>query len=77
MALAFVINHPAVTAAIIGPRTREHLDSQVGAVDVRLTEEVLDRIDEIVPPGTNFTPADAGYQPPALTQAWRRRRSHP
>jgi aryl-alcohol dehydrogenase-like predicted oxidoreductase len=74
MALAFVIKHPAVTAAIIGPRTREHLDSQLGAVDVQLTDEMLDRIDEIVPPGTNFTPADAGYQPAALTQAWRRRR---
>jgi aryl-alcohol dehydrogenase-like predicted oxidoreductase len=77
MALAFVINHPAVTSAIIGPRTREHLDGQLGAVDVRLTDEVLDRIDEVVPPGTNFTTADAGYQPPAVTEAWRRRRPHP
>jgi aryl-alcohol dehydrogenase-like predicted oxidoreductase len=75
MALAFVINHPAVTAAIIGPRTREHLDSQLGAVDVQLTNEVLDRIDEIVPPGTNFDSADAGYEPPSITCAWRRRRS--
>jgi aryl-alcohol dehydrogenase-like predicted oxidoreductase len=77
MALAFVLNHPAVTSAIIGPRTREHLDGQLGALDVHLTEEVLDRIDEIVPPGTNFSWGDAGYQPPALTESWRRRRSPP
>jgi aryl-alcohol dehydrogenase-like predicted oxidoreductase len=78
MALAFVITHPAVTSAIIGPRTREHLDGQVGALDVRLTDDVLDRIDEIVPPGTNFSWADAGYQPPVLTQpGWRRRPSRP
>ena len=74
LALAFVINHPAVTAAIVGPRTREHLESQLGAVDVQLPDQVLDRIDQIVPPGTNFSPADAGYQSPALAQAWRRRR---
>ena len=75
MALAFVIEHPAVTAAIIGPRTMEHLESQLSAVDVTLTPELLDRIDQIVPPGTNFSRADAGWQPPALASAWRRRRS--
>jgi aryl-alcohol dehydrogenase-like predicted oxidoreductase len=75
LALAFVINHPAVTSAIIGPRTRDHLDSQLGVADVHLTDDVLDRIDEIVPPGTNFSWADAGYQAPAIAQAWRRRRS--
>ena len=75
MALAFVLEHPAVTAAIIGPRTMEHLESQLGAVDVDLSPELLDRIDEIVPPGTNFSRADAGWQPPALASAWRRRRS--
>ncbi len=74
LALAFVINHPMVTSAIIGPRTMEHLESQLGAVDVALTPEVLDRIDEIVPPGTNLNPADAGYQPPALTDPALRRR---
>src|SRR6266704_4210673 len=52
MALAFVIGHPAVTAAIIGPRTMEQLESQLGAVEVQLDAAVLDRIDEIVPPGT-------------------------
>ena len=73
-ALAFVINHPAVTAAIIGPRTREHLDSQLGAADVTLSSDVLDKIDEIVPPGHNFSWVDAGYTPPSVTSAWRRRR---
>ena len=74
MAIAFVIQHPAVTAAIIGPRTAEHLDSQMGAMDVSLTGDILDKIDEIVPPGTNFTWADAGYEPPSIAQSWRRRR---
>jgi aryl-alcohol dehydrogenase-like predicted oxidoreductase len=75
LALAFVLEHPAVTAAIIGPRTREHLDSQLGGVDVQLTDDILDRIDGIVPPGTNFSWADAGYQPPSIATAWRRRRA--
>jgi aryl-alcohol dehydrogenase-like predicted oxidoreductase len=74
MALAFVINHPAVTAAIIGPRTMEHLESQLGAADVVLTPDILDRIDEIVPPGTNLNQADRGYQPPSLADASLRRR---
>ncbi len=75
LALAFVVNHPAVTAAIIGPRTAEHLEDQLGAADVVLGDEVLDRIDEIVRPGTNFSWADAGYVPPAIASAWRRRRA--
>jgi aryl-alcohol dehydrogenase-like predicted oxidoreductase len=74
MAIAFVINHPAVTAAIIGPRTMEQLESQLPAGDVKLSEEVLDRIDAIVPPGTTFTRADAGYTMPALADASLRRR---
>jgi aryl-alcohol dehydrogenase-like predicted oxidoreductase len=74
MALAFVIRHPAVTSAIIGPRTMEHLESQLTAVDVHLTDDVLDRIDEIVPPGVNINPADAGWpQNPWLTPQARRR----
>jgi aryl-alcohol dehydrogenase-like predicted oxidoreductase len=73
MALAFVINHPAVTAAIIGPRTMEQLESQLPAADVTLSADVLDRIDGIVPPGTNLNPADAGWQNPALATAARRR----
>jgi aryl-alcohol dehydrogenase-like predicted oxidoreductase len=73
MALAFVINHPSVTAAIIGPRTMEQLESQLTAVDVTLSHDVLDRIDEIVPPGTNLNPADSGWQNPALAPSARRR----
>ncbi len=56
LALAFVLEHPAVTAAIIGPRTMEQLESQLGAADVQLDARLLDRIDEIVPPGTNCQP---------------------
>jgi aryl-alcohol dehydrogenase-like predicted oxidoreductase len=74
MALAFVLNHPAVTAAIIGPRTEEHLKSQLGAIDVRLDDALLDQIDEIVPPGTNFSYADAGFTPPAVANLALRRR---
>ena len=73
MALAFVINHPAVTAAIIGPRTMEHLESQLGAADVQLDDALLDRIDEIVAPGTTINPTDAGWTNPALAPAARRR----
>jgi aryl-alcohol dehydrogenase-like predicted oxidoreductase len=74
LAIAFVSHHPGVTAPIIGPRTMEQLDSQLGAADVTLTDDILDRIDEIVPPGTTVAPGDAGYQPPSLSDAWRRRR---
>jgi aryl-alcohol dehydrogenase-like predicted oxidoreductase len=73
MALAFVIRHPAVTAAIIGPRTLEQLESQVGAADVQLSDDVLDRIDAIVPPGRTVNPVDMGWSNPALVPAARRR----
>jgi aryl-alcohol dehydrogenase-like predicted oxidoreductase len=73
MALAFVIRHPAVTAAIIGPRTMEHFESQLTAADVTLSDDVLDKIDEIVPPGTNMNTSDAGWQNPALATEARRR----
>jgi aryl-alcohol dehydrogenase-like predicted oxidoreductase len=73
MAIAFVIRHPAVTAAIIGPRTMEHLESQLPALDVALPDEVLDRIDEIVPPGVNVNPTDGGWANPALEKSARRR----
>ena len=73
LALAFVVNHPAVTAAIIGPRTMEQLESQVGAADVTLSSDVLDRIDEIVAPGTNINPVDAGWTNPALAPEALRR----
>jgi aryl-alcohol dehydrogenase-like predicted oxidoreductase len=74
MAVAWVINNPAVTSAIIGPRTMEQLTSQLDAAEIKLDDETLDAIDEIVPPGTNFTWADAGYSPPTIASAWRRRR---
>jgi aryl-alcohol dehydrogenase-like predicted oxidoreductase len=73
LALAFVIRHPAVTSAIIGPRTMDQLESQLGAADVQLADDVLDRIDEIVPPGVNINPADVGYDNPALRPEARRR----
>src|SRR3954469_16714100 len=73
LALAFVINHPAVTAAIIGPRTMEPLEGQLGAAGAKLDDAILDRIDEIVPPGTNVNPADGGWQNPDLEPAARRR----
>jgi aryl-alcohol dehydrogenase-like predicted oxidoreductase len=75
LALAFVLQHPGVTSPIIGPRTTEQLDSQLGAEDVVLTTDILDRIDEIVPPGTNLNPADRGYEPPSLANAALRRRA--
>jgi aryl-alcohol dehydrogenase-like predicted oxidoreductase len=75
MALAFVLQHPAVTSAIIGPRTMEQLEDQLAAHEVDLKDDVLDRIDEIVPPGTNLNATDAGYQSPALTTPALRRRS--
>ncbi|MBB5869024.1 aryl-alcohol dehydrogenase-like predicted oxidoreductase [Allocatelliglobosispora scoriae] len=74
LALAFVLQHPAVTSAIIGPRTLEHLESQLGAVKVTLSPEILDRIDEIVPPGVTLNPADAGYHPLSVRDAAYRRR---
>jgi len=75
MALAFVINHPTVTSAIIGPRTAEHLRGQLGATEIVLGDDLLDAIDENVRPGTNFGWADAGYLPPSIASAWRRRRA--
>ena len=73
LAIAFVLNHPAITAALIGPRTMEQLESQLAAADVVLDDALLDRIDEIVPPGTNLNQVDAGWQNPALEPAARRR----
>jgi aryl-alcohol dehydrogenase-like predicted oxidoreductase len=73
LAIAFVIRHPAVTAAIIGPRTMEQLESQLGAAEITLDEGLLDRIDEIVPPGTNVDPGDTGWDDPELHPSARRR----
>ncbi|WP_344976098.1 aldo/keto reductase [Salinactinospora qingdaonensis] len=73
LAIAFVINHPAVTSAIIGPRTMEQLESQLPAADRTLSTEVLDRIDALVAPGTTINPADNSYGAAELTASARRR----
>jgi len=77
LALGFVLEHPAVTSAIIGPRTLEQLESQLPAADHRLDPAVLDRIDELVAPGTNVNPEDAGWHPSVLADASQRRRPRP
>jgi aryl-alcohol dehydrogenase-like predicted oxidoreductase len=75
MSIGFVTSHPAVTAAIIGPRTMEQLESQLGALERdRLPDELLDGIDAIVPPGTNVNQADTGWDPPWLSDPSLRRR---
>jgi aryl-alcohol dehydrogenase-like predicted oxidoreductase len=73
LAIAFVVNHPGVTSAIIGPRTMEQLDSQLPAADAVLDAAVLDRIDEIVTPGVNLNPADTSYGEHVLQPGLRRR----
>jgi aryl-alcohol dehydrogenase-like predicted oxidoreductase len=78
MSLRFVTSHPAVTAAIIGPRTMEQLESQLPALERPvLPAELLDGIDEIVAPGTNVNQADTGWDPPWLTDPALRRRPAP
>ncbi|MDT0300885.1 aldo/keto reductase [Streptomonospora wellingtoniae] len=74
LAMAFATAHPGVTAAIVGPRTMSHLDDLLSGVDVALTGDILDRIDEIVPPGTDVGTLDQAYVPPALRQPSLRRR---
>ncbi|GAB3259588.1 aldo/keto reductase [Arthrobacter pigmenti] len=74
LAIGFVISHPAVTAAIIGPRTMEQLESQLPAADVSLSDDVLDRIDQIVTPGVTINPADNSYGTAELAPKARRRK---
>jgi aryl-alcohol dehydrogenase-like predicted oxidoreductase len=74
LAMAFAIAHPAVTSAIIGPRTMEQLDDLLAGIDLVVSDEVLDQIDAIVPPGTDVGRLDMAYSPPALHQASLRRR---
>ncbi|WP_420111790.1 aldo/keto reductase [Pseudactinotalea sp.] len=74
LALGFVTAHRAVTTAIIGPRSLEHLDSQLAAADTILSPEILDAIDEIVPPGVDLAPAEKNDTPPALLDPTLRRR---
>jgi aryl-alcohol dehydrogenase-like predicted oxidoreductase len=73
LAIAFVVAHPAVTSAIIGPRTMEQLDSQLPAAGVVFDAALLDRIDAIVRPGVNVNPADTSYGDHVLQPALRRR----
>lgn len=73
LAIAFVINHPGITSAIIGPRTMEQLLSQLPAADVTLTPEILDRIDELVAPGVTVNPDDNSYGAAELAPTARRR----
>ncbi|MEU0035552.1 aldo/keto reductase [Streptomyces sp. NPDC006333] len=74
LAMAFAIAHPGVTAAIVGPRTMSHLDDLLAGTEVALTDDILDRIDEIVPPGTDVGTLDQAYVPEALQQGSLRRR---
>jgi aryl-alcohol dehydrogenase-like predicted oxidoreductase len=74
LAMAFTIAHPGVTSALLGARTEEQLDDLLAGVDVALTDDILDRIDEIVPPGTDVGTLDQAYQPPALLTPGQRRR---
>ena len=74
LAMAFTIAHPGVTSALIGVRTMDHLDGLLTGLDVTLTDDILDRIDEIVPPGTDIGTLDQAYQPPALENPSLRRR---
>ncbi|NEN05048.1 aldo/keto reductase [Diaminobutyricibacter tongyongensis] len=73
LAIAFVINHPGVTSAIVGPRTMEQLESYLPAAELRLPADVLDRIDELVPPGVTLNHDDNSYGAHELTAAARRR----
>ena len=74
LSMAFAIAHPGVTSAIIGPRTMDHLDDLLAGAEITLTDEILDQIDAIVPPGTDVGTLDMAYNPPAIQQSRLRRR---
>jgi aryl-alcohol dehydrogenase-like predicted oxidoreductase len=74
LAMAFAIAHPGVTSAIIGPRTMGQLDDLLAGADITLDDEILDRIDEIAPPGTEAGPNNVAYTPPAVSAVSLRRR---
>lgn len=74
MALAWNVEHPAITCALLGPRTEEQLADLLGAAELRLDSETLDAIDRIVAPGITINPADPGWTPPGLDATMRRRR---
>jgi len=73
MSIAFVLNHPGVTSAIVGPRTMEQLESYLPAAELKVSTEILDRIDDIVAPGVTVNPDDNSYGTHELTPAVRRR----
>lgn len=73
LAIAFVINHPGVTSAIVGPRTMEQLESYLPAAAITLSTDVLDRIDKLVAPGVTVNPDDNSYGAHELTAKARRR----
>ncbi|MGK5170161.1 aldo/keto reductase [Geodermatophilus sp. CPCC 205761] len=73
MSIAFVLRHPGVTSAIVGPRTMAQLESYLPAAGIELSTEVLDRIDELVAPGVTVNPDDNSYGAHELTPAARRR----
>lgn len=77
LATAFAVAHPAVTSAIVGPRTMAHLDDLLAGAEVQLPDDVLDRIDEVVPPGTDTGTLDQAYRPPAVELPALRRRPTP
>ncbi|MCY1142411.1 aldo/keto reductase [Actinoplanes sp. Pm04-4] len=74
LAMAFTVAHPGVTSALIGVRTEQHLDALIDGLDVTLADDVLDRIDEIVPPGADIGQLDQAVQPPPLQDPGLRRR---
>jgi aryl-alcohol dehydrogenase-like predicted oxidoreductase len=74
LAVGFALTHPAISSVIIGPRNEEHLHAYLRAADVQLGESVLDAIDDLVPPGTNFVERDAGAIVPSIEFAELRRR---
>ena len=74
LALGFVTAHPGVTSAILGPRTMEHLHSQLAAADTTLTADVLDALDAIVAPGVDSSPEEKIDARPSITDASLRRR---
>jgi aryl-alcohol dehydrogenase-like predicted oxidoreductase len=74
LATAFARSHPAVTSVLIGPRRPEHLNDLLAGADVKLDDDILDRIDEIVPPGVNLNQDDIYYDVPALADKRLRRR---
>jgi aryl-alcohol dehydrogenase (NADP+) len=74
MSMAFAVAHPGVTSAIIGPRTMDQLTDVLAGAAVELTDDTLDALDAIVPPGTTLNAADAGWSPQSITQSFRRRR---